>query len=46
LANLWTKAEDLEEIKGEAVPKLLHESLENKSSKVDLEEPLLSLMFL
>jgi hypothetical protein len=35
---LWAKAKDLEEIKQEAVPKLLHESLEYKSSKFDLKE--------
>ncbi|XP_030935002.1 WAT1-related protein At4g30420-like isoform X1 [Quercus lobata] len=50
---LWGKAEDLKEIKQEAVPKLQHdqekmgqvlinESSEKKNSKVDLEEPLLS----
>lgn len=50
---LWGKAEDLKEIKQEAVPKLQHdqekmgqvlinESSEGENSKVDLEEPLLS----
>ncbi|KAE8056120.1 hypothetical protein FH972_012915 [Carpinus fangiana] len=50
---LWGKAKDLEMIKQEAVPELqhdqakivqvlIHESSENSSSKVDMEEPLLS----
>jgi hypothetical protein len=50
---LWGKAKDLEMIKQEAVPELqhdrakivqvlIHESSEKSSSKVDMEEPLLS----
>lgn len=50
---LWGKAKDLEKIKQEAVPKLqhdqakmvqvlIHESSEENSSEVDIEEPLLS----
>ena len=40
---LWAKVEDLEEIKKKkAIPKLLHESSENKNSKGDLEGSKLS----
>ena len=39
---LWAKLEVLEEIKQEVTPNLLHESSENKSSRFDLEELLLS----
>ena len=40
-AVIWVKFKDLKEIKQDMVLELLHESLENKSIKVDSEEPLL-----
>ena len=40
-AVIWVKFKDLEEIKQDTVLQLLHKSLENKSIKVDSEEPLL-----
>ena len=38
-AVIWVKFKDLEETKQDTVLELLHESLENKSIKVDSKEP-------